>query len=343
MLSVLFAGDAAFDTAFTALATLATLAALTTTTLAARPANQSAPARALRPRGGCDHSDADDLLLLLAASDGRACKSGDGHSDQSKLSYKKAPFYVDRQGNTLQTREVTVGNAISKAVFNEKRNRFGDFAGEQPEIRTTFGPGTWRPDCCYKEMKEVVTSITDYELPLVAAMANDGTDIKQDEKTRFSIPVIKELLGQLSWFKQANMALALVKDAASKFMAGPPMVEARELELDDARWSALFRKAPPRFASLSTKAEASAKLPHNCSTKELTKFLRDHNEGDHLDQLGVPPESDQAVNEGRHAETEFDRLVAAQVERRRVAHTTKIFKSETDLQIPQKKSSLTKL
>ena len=69
-------------------------------------------------------------------------------------------------------------------------------------------------------------------------------DIKQDEKTRFSIPVIKELLGQLSWFKQANMALALVKDAASKFMAGPPMVEARELELDDARWSALFRKAP---------------------------------------------------------------------------------------------------
>jgi hypothetical protein len=42
-----------------------------------------------------------------------------------------------------------------------------------------------------------------------------------------------------------------------------------------------------------------------------------------------------AVNEGRHAETEFDRLVAAQVERRRVAHTTKIFKSETDLQIPK--------
>jgi len=86
---------------------------------AARPANRSAPARALRPRGGCDHSDADDSLLLLAASDGRACKSGDGHSDQSKLSYRKAPFYVDRQGNTLQTREVTVGNAISKAVFNE--------------------------------------------------------------------------------------------------------------------------------------------------------------------------------------------------------------------------------
>ena len=63
-------------------------------------------------------------------------------------------------------------------------------------IRTTFGPGTWRPDSCYKEMKEVVTSFTDYELPLVAAMANNGTGIKQDEQTRFSIPVINSCQGR---------------------------------------------------------------------------------------------------------------------------------------------------
>jgi hypothetical protein len=40
-----------------------------------------------------------------------------------------------------------------------------------------------------------------------------------------------------------------------------------------------------------------AKIPHNSSAEELTKFLRDHSEGEHLDQLGVPlePESDQAT------------------------------------------------
>ena len=130
-----------------------------------------------------------------------------------------------------------------------------------------------------------VTSFTTYELPLVAAMAHDGTGIKLDEQTRFSNPVLKERLGQLSWFKQANQALAGLKDAASNFMAGPPRVEAKELQLDDARWSALFTKAPPRFASLSTQAEATAKLPHNSSTEELTKFLRDHSEGEHLDRL----------------------------------------------------------
>ncbi len=36
------------------------------------------------------------------------------------------------------------------------------------------------------------------ELPLVAAMAHDGTGIKLDEQTRFSNPVIGERLGQLS-------------------------------------------------------------------------------------------------------------------------------------------------
>ena len=121
------------------------------------------------------------------------------------------------------------------------------------------------------------------------------------------------------------------------------------------RWRALFTTAPPRFPTLSTAAGATAKIPHNSSAEERTKFLRDHSEGEHLDQLGVhldqlgvllEPESDQAtraVNEGRHAETEFDRLVAAQVERRRVAHTTKIFKSETDLQIPKEVGDLDKL
>lgn len=29
-------------------------------------------------------------------------------------------------------------------TLNVKRNSFGDFAGAQPEIRTSFGPGTWR-------------------------------------------------------------------------------------------------------------------------------------------------------------------------------------------------------
>jgi hypothetical protein len=135
-------------------------------------------------------------------------------------------------------------------TLNVKRNSFGDFAGAQPEIRTSFGPGTWRPDGCYEEMKGAVTSFTTYELPLVAAMAHDGTGIKLDEQTQFSNPVLKERLGQLSWFKQANQALAGLKDAASNFMAGPPRVEAKELQLDDARWSALFTKAPPRFASL---------------------------------------------------------------------------------------------
>jgi len=62
------------------------------------------------------------------------------------------------------------------------------------------------------------------------------------------------------------------------------------------RWRALFTTAPPRFPTLSTAAEATAKIPHNSSAEELTKFLRDHGEGEHLDQLGVPlePESDQA-------------------------------------------------
>ena len=249
----------AFDdliSAFTALATLATLATLTT-----RPANRSAPAqagRALRPRGGGDRSDQDgkggraDDLLLLAASTVRAYQSGDGHGEQSKnMSFRTAPFYVDPQGNTLQTREVTLGNAIAKAVFNVKRNGFGNFAGAQPEIRTSFGPGSWKPDACSQEMKAAVASLTDYELPLVAALARDGTGIKLDERPRFSNPIVRERLSQLSWFKQANQALAELRDAASNFMAGPPRVEAKELQLDDAKWSALFTKAPPRFASLS--------------------------------------------------------------------------------------------
>ena len=170
-------------------------------------------------------------------------------------------------------------------MFNEKRNGFGDFTGTQPEIRTAFGPGSWKPDACSQEMKAAVASLTDYELPLVAALARDGTGIKLDERPRFSNPIVRERLSQLSWFKQANQALAELKDAASNFMAGPPRVEAKELQLDDARWSALFTKAPPRFGSLSTQAEATAKLPHNSSTEELTKFLRDHGEGEHLDRL----------------------------------------------------------
>ena len=64
--------------------------------------------------------------------------------------------------------------------------------------KASFGPGTWRPDSCYEEMKKAVTSFTTYELPLVAAMAHDGTGIKLDEQTRFSNPVIRERLGQLS-------------------------------------------------------------------------------------------------------------------------------------------------
>jgi len=182
------------------------------------------------------------------------------------MSFRRAPYYVDPQGHTLQTREVTIGNAISKAVFNEKRNGIGDFAGMQPEIRTAFGPGSWKPDTCYQEMKGAVESFTDHELPLVAALAHDGTGIKLDERKRFSNPIVRDHLAQLSWFKEANMALALVKDAASKFMAGPPMVEARELVLDDARWSALFRKAPPRFSMAlavchERAAERAARVP----------------------------------------------------------------------------------
>jgi len=67
------------------------------------------------------------------------------------------------------------------------------------------------------------------------------------------------------------------------------------------RWRALFTTAPPRFPTLSTAAGATAKIPHNSSAEELTKFLRDHSEGEHLDQLGVPlePESDQAPSQ-RH-------------------------------------------
>jgi DNA-directed RNA polymerase subunit RPC12/RpoP len=53
------------------------------------------------------------------------------------------------------------------------------------------------------------------------------------------------------------------------------------------RWRALFTTAPPRFPTLSTAAGATAKIPHNSSAEELTKFLRDHSEGEHLDQLGV--------------------------------------------------------
>ena len=148
-------------------------------------------------------------MLLLAASTVRAYQSGDGHGEQSKnMSFRRAPFYVDPQGNTLQTREVTLGNAIAKAVFNVKRNGFGDIAGAQPEIRTSFGPSTWKPDLCYEEMKKAVASFTDYELPLVAALASDGTGIKLDGRTRFSNPIIRERLSQLSWFKQANQALA---------------------------------------------------------------------------------------------------------------------------------------
>jgi hypothetical protein len=125
-------------------------------------------------------------------------------------------------------------------------------------------------------------------------------------------------------------------------------LEARELVLDDARWSALFRiKAPLRFASLSTPAEASAKLPHNCSTEELTKFLRDHNEGEHLDRLvGIPPESEgdqtaRAKHEDRHRETEYDHRLAAKTARMRVAVAMR--KSETDLQIPKEVGDLDKL
>jgi hypothetical protein len=356
MLSVLFAGDAAFDTAFTALATLATLAALAalaTPTLAARPANRSAPARALRPRGGGDHSDVQgkgDDLLLLAASPVRAIQSGDIHGEQSNMSFRRAPYYVDPQGHTLQTREVTIGNAISKAVFNEKRNGIGDFAGMQPEIRTAFGPGSWKPDTCYQEMKGAVESFTDLELPLVAALAHDGTGIKVDLQTRFSIPVLKERLGQLSWYKQANLALARVKDATSNFMAGQPKVEARELKLDQAKWSALFAKAPQRFVSLSTAAESSAKLPHNSSTQELTQFLRDHGEGEHLDRLvGIPPESegDQTARakheDRRHRETEYDHRLATSSERDRAARATKISNGVTDLQIPEDVGNLDQL
>ena len=115
-------------------------------------------------------------MLLLSASAVRACQSDDGHGEQSKMSFRRAPFYVDPQGNTLQTREVTLGNAIAKAVFNVKRNSFGDFAGAQPEIRTSFGPGTWRPDGCYEEMKGAVTSFTTYELPLVARWHTTGRE-----------------------------------------------------------------------------------------------------------------------------------------------------------------------
>jgi hypothetical protein len=244
---------------------------------------------------------------------------------------------------------VTIGNAISKAVFNEKRNGIGDFAGMQPEIRTAFGPGSWKPDTCYQEMKGAVESFTDHELPLVAALAHDGTGIKLDERKRFSNPIVRDHLAQLSWFKQANMALALVKDAASKFMAGPPMVEARELVLDDARWSALFRKAPPRFASLSTQAEASAKLPHNSSPEELTQFLRDHGESDHLDRLvGIPPESEgdqtaRAKHEDRHRETEYDHRLATKSERDRVARAIRSVKSANDLQVPEEIRELNQL
>ena len=67
-------------------------------------------------------------------------------------------------------------------------------------------------------------------------------DIKQDEKTRFSIPVIKELLGQLSWFKQANMALALVKDAASKFMAGHQWWKRESLSLTTQDGALFFER-----------------------------------------------------------------------------------------------------
>ena len=265
------------------------------------------------------------------------------------MSFRRAPYYVDPQGHTLQTREVTIGNAISKAVFNEKRNGIGDFAGMQPEIRTAFGPGSWKPDTCYQEMKGAVESFTDHELPLVAALAHDGTGIKLDERKRFSNPVLWERLGHLSWFKQANQALAELKDAASNFMAGRPRVEAKVLELDDARWRALFRKAPPRFAALSTQAEATAKLPHSSSPEELTQFLRDHGESDHLDRLvGIPPESEgdqtaRAKHEDRHTETEYDHRLATKSERDRVAKATKISNGVTDLQVPEEIGELNQL
>ena len=119
-------------------------------------------------------------------------------------------------------------------------------------------------------------------------------------------------------------------------MAGPPRVEAKELKLDDAKWSALFTKAPPRFASLSTQAEATVKLPHNSSTEDLTKFFRDHGEGEYLDRLGIPPESEanqatRATHEGRHAETENDHMVAAKSERGRVARATKLSSEPCDV------------
>jgi len=58
-------------------------------------------------------------------------------------------------------------------------------------------------------------------------------------------------------------------------------------------------------ASLSTQAEATAKLPHNISTEELTKYLvqgfGDHGEGEYLDRhsVGILPESDQGDKAAR--------------------------------------------
>lgn len=79
--------------------------------------------------------------------------------------------------------------------------------GYQPEIRTAFEPGTWKPDACYEEMKGAVASFTDYEVPFVGRRtahdaAHDGTGIfSTTADARFSNPIVRERLGQLSWFK----------------------------------------------------------------------------------------------------------------------------------------------
>ncbi len=136
-----------------------------------------------------------------------------------------------------------VGFSASRQITRQRRQRRRPQAqwlqvrerGYQPEIRTAFEPGTWKPDACYEEMKGAVASFTDYEVPFVERRHTTGREIfKLDDSGRAVFkPNRKGTLGPTfvvqAWFKQANLALAQLKDAASNFifMAGPPRVEAR--------------------------------------------------------------------------------------------------------------------
>ena len=108
------------------------------------------------------------------------------------------------------------------------------------------------------------------------------------------------------------------------------------------------RATAKKMSGVPTRAEASAKLPHNVTFEGLTRILRDHGEGVHLDRLGVPfeKESDQATRaacESRHEETEFDRVVAARAERSKAALMTKLSIGVSELHVPEEVGNLDEL